>query len=121
VRSGTFEPYTPTIHSNLKQQLLAKSSTGLRLLGSRCDVRFLYDRLHNYNGRATPADMMKYKYSLQLYKNFNDNSQNEIWLRLNFQQNYNQRNELVIITDTSMNIIRKNLMINRLNLINGKI
>ena len=113
--------HIPTIHSNLKQQLLAASSTGLRLLGSRCDVRISYDRLHNYNGRATPADMMKYKHSLQLYKNFNDNSQNETWLRLNFQQNYNQRNEFVIITDTSMNRIGKNLMINRLNLINGKI
>ena len=113
--------HIPTIHSNLKQQLLAASSTGLRLLGSRCDIRISYDRLHNYNGRATPADMMKYKHSLQLYKNFNDNSQNETWLRLNFQQNYNQRNEFVIITDTSMNRIGKNLMINRLNLINGKI
>ena len=112
--------HIPTIHSNLKQQLLAASSTGLRLLGSRCDIRISYDRLHNYNGRATPADMMKYKHSLQLYKNFNDNSQNETWLRLNFQQNYNQRNEFVIITDTSMNRIGKNLMINRLNLINGK-
>jgi hypothetical protein len=52
---------------------------------------------------------------------FNDNIQNETWLRLYFQQNYNQRNEFVMITDTSMNRIGKNLMINRQNLINCKI
>ena len=113
--------HIPTIHSKLKQPLLAASLIGLRLLGSRGDIRISYERLHNYNGRATPADMMKYKHSLQLYKNFNDNSQNETWLKLNFQQNYNQRNEFVMITDTSMNRIGKNLMINRLNVINDKI
>ena len=113
--------YIPIIHSNLKQQLLAASLIGLRLLGGRNDFRISYERLHNYSGRATPANMMKYNHSLQLYKNFNDNSQNETRLRLNFQQNYSQRNDSVLITETSINIIGKNLMMNRLNIINGKI
>ena len=47
--------------------------------------------------------------------------QSETWLRLNFQQNYKQRNEFVLINDTSMNRVGMNLMINRLKINNGRI
>jgi hypothetical protein len=50
-----------------------------------------------------------------LYKNL------YAWLSLNFQQNFNNRNEMVNIFDTSKFKIGKNLLVNRLRILNGKI
>ena len=73
------------------------------------------------NQRATPLKMMHYKLALQLFKNFNDQTQGETWLDLNFQQNYGQRNEFVMIVDNSTHKVGRNNLINRLNTINGKV
>jgi hypothetical protein len=43
------------------------------------------------------------------------------WLLLKFQQNFNNRYEMVQIFDTSKFKIGKNLLVNRLRIINGKI
>ena len=73
------------------------------------------------NARATPIKLMTYKLSLQLYKSYNDNQQNETWLSLNFQQMFNNRTDIILIADESKNRIGKNIFINRLNILNGKV
>ena len=45
--------------------------------------------------------MMKYKFSIQLYKNFNDKNQGETWTNLNFEQHYGARNNHVLMNDIS--------------------
>ena len=80
-----------------------------------------YEALHRFHKRALPEEMMKFKHAIQLYKNFNDDKQNETWLNLNFQQNFGQRQDSVRIFGTSITRVGKNNMINRLNVINGKI
>jgi hypothetical protein len=73
------------------------------------------------NARATPIKLMTYKLSLQLYKSCNDNQQNETWLSLNFQQMFNNLIDTILIADESKNRIGKNININRLNILNGKV
>ena len=41
--------------------------------------------------------------------------------QLNFQQTYDRRNENVLITDESRHRVGKNILINRLNILNGAI
>ena len=45
--------------------------------------------------------MLKYKHSIQLYKNFNERNQNETWMNLNFQLDFGTRNEHVHLFDSS--------------------
>ena len=65
--------------------------------------------------------LMAYRHSLLLFKIFNDLSYSKDWLSLNFQLFFNARNQTVNVWDTSRIKIGKNLAINRLKLINGKI
>ena len=65
--------------------------------------------------------MMKYKLAIQLYKIYNSDTMTDNWLDLNFQQNFNGRNNFVKNFDTSRIRIGKNSIANRLNCLNGNI
>ena len=65
--------------------------------------------------------MMTYKHSLQLHKLYNSNMQSNDWLDLNFQQNFNARQNHFQIIDISRLKVGKNKLCNRLNFLNGKI
>ena len=65
--------------------------------------------------------MTKYKHALQLHKIYNDLNMDENWIRLNFNQNFNQRLTMFITTDKSNYRFGKNLMANRLTLVNNSI
>ena len=65
--------------------------------------------------------MMKYRQSIQLFKIFNNDDQNDDWVDLNFQQNFNARNDSIQLYDVSRLKVGKNLMINRLSTLNGQI
>ena len=65
--------------------------------------------------------MMKYRQSIQLFKIFNSDDQNDDWVDLNFQQNFNARNDSIQLYDVSRLKVGKNLMINRLSTLNGQI
>ena len=47
------------------------------------------------------ALQMKYKLAIQLYKIYNGRMENEDWIDLNLQQNFNNRNNHVQISDVS--------------------
>ena len=63
----------------------------------------------------------KYRLSIQLFKIYNGYSQNDDWQDMNVQQNFNGRNEMFQINDYSANRIGKNIICNRLNVLNGQI
>ena len=65
--------------------------------------------------------MMKYKLSIQLYKAFNDANQKDTWTDLNFQQMFGQRMDSIQIFDNSTHKVGRNVLINRLNVLNGHI
>jgi hypothetical protein len=110
--------HLPSLQLNLKNQLLSASAMGLKMLRSNNDLQISYERLHIIEGSATPVDLMKYKLTVQLYKNFNDRCKRETWMALFFQQNYGTRNEYIRITDNSRHKVGRNNLINRLNVLN---
>ena len=104
-----------------KQQLLSASTRALKLLNNYSDLRISFDQQHKLQGRATPNEIMKYKLSVQLYKLYNGTQRNADWIDLNFQQNFNNRQKYVLINDESSLRIGKNLLMNRLGVLNNLI
>ena len=80
-----------------------------------------FERLHEIHNRATPIKMMKYRLAIQLYKVYNGSNENQDWIDLNFQQNFNDRSIRVQINDVSNLRIGRNSLMNRMNCINNKV
>ena len=97
------------------------SAQALKILGNRRDLRISYEQLHKMNGRATPNQMMQYKHSLLLFKLYNDTNQTDDWMDLNWNQSFNTRSTRVRLFDDSTVEIGKNLLTNRLIIINNQI
>ena len=66
-------------------------------------------------------NMMKYKLSIQLYKNYNGFIVKDDWTDMNFQQNFNSRLNNVQINDYPSLRIGKNILLNRLGVLNNEI
>ena len=113
--------HKPSLHTSFKRQLLSASAAALKIMEQSQDNQIAFEQLHLLNARATPIKLMTYKLSLQLYKSYNDNQHNEIWISLNFQQMFNNRTDTILIADESKNRIGKNIIINRLSVLNGKV
>ena len=71
--------------------------------------------------RALPNDLMQYKLSIQLYKVYNGDNMNDDWQDMNVQQNFNARNNLFQISDYSRLKVGKNVLANRLRILNNQI
>ena len=71
--------------------------------------------------RALPNDLMQYKLSIQLYKVYNGDNMNDDWQDMNVQQNFNARNNLFQISDYSKLKVGKNVLANRLRILNNQI
>ena len=69
--------------------------------------------------RALPNDLMQYKLSIQLYKVYNGDNMNDDWQDMNVQQNFNARNNLFQISDYSKLKVDKNVLANRLRILNN--
>ena len=80
-----------------------------------------FEQIHTINKRATPMQMMIIKHAILLHKIWNETIYSKQWLALNFQQNFNERNESVRIFETNKLKVGKNLVVNRLKVINGLI
>ena len=63
--------------------------------------------------------MMKYILSIHFYKIYNATDQNDNWIDMNFQQNFNDRNNYVQINDVSRLLIGRNNIINKLKCLNN--
>ena len=76
-------------------------SKALKLCENFTDKRISYETLHKMQKRATPIQMMLYRHSLQLHKLYNRTEPNDDWTNLNYQQNFNARNNMLHIVDFS--------------------
>ena len=65
--------------------------------------------------------MSKYKHAIQLYKLHNSTMMTDDWVSLNFQQNFNGRNDKLQIFNVSNYKVGQNLLVNRLKQLNNKI
>ena len=63
----------------------------------------------------------KYKLAVQLYKIYNRMEDNDDWLDMNEQQNFNARHENFHINDASRIKVGRNVLCNRLTCLNGDI
>ena len=113
--------HLPSNTFSSKKQLLAASAKPLKLCTSNYDFNMSYDYLHTINKRATPLQYMKYSHAILLHKLYNSNNQNQDWLDLFTNQTFNARNGNTHFVDTSNFKIGKNIISNRLNLINDQI
>ena len=111
----------PSLKPRLFQQLLSASASALKMLSFSYDNTISFDQPHSFNNRATPKKLMAYRHALLLFKIFNDVSYSKDWLSLNFQLFFNARNQTVNVWDKSRIKFGKNLAVNRLKHINGKI
>ena len=80
-----------------------------------------YNTIHTLNKRATPLKYMKCTHSTLLYKLYNSNVQNKDWLDRLVNQTFNARNGKTHFIDGSSFKIGKNIISNRLNLLNDQI
>ena len=102
-----------------KQQLLSTSAMALRMLNNASDLRISFRQLYINEKRALPMDFAKYRLAIQLYKIYNGREMNDDWIDMNLQQNFNARNKMFQINDNSRIKIGKNLICNRLNVLNN--
>ena len=72
------------------------------------------------SNRALPNDMMKYRLAIQLYKIYNGFIINGRWIDMSLQQNFNARQMMVQVTDVSNIKVGKNILMNRLTVINNE-
>ena len=77
--------------------------------------------MHKVLNRPTPNNYTKYNHALLLHKIHNNQYQTKDWLDLNFNQNFNARCNKANFIDTSNNKTGKNLISNRLMVINNEI
>ena len=100
---------------------MSASANAIKLCLSKLPPNTSYDSMHRLAKRATPEQMSGYKHALQLYKLYNSNSMTEDWISLNFQQNFNRRNDHIQIFNVSNYKVGRNLMTNRFRTLNNKI
>ena len=113
--------HIPSLHIQLKQNLLAASAIALRVLENKHDLSISFAKLHSINKKATPIELINYKHALQLYKVFNDKEQKDDWVDINFSMNFNNRCKNVLLTDMSSLRVGKNILSNRLSIISNKV
>ena len=109
------------LNSRHKQQILAASANALKILNNISDLRISFVQRHIHEKRALPMNFAKYRLAIQLYKIYNGDVYNDDWLDMNSQQNFNRRSGLFQISDYSRIKVGKNILCNRLTVLNGQI
>ena len=83
------------------------------------DLRTSYMQLHTNEKRALPMDFAKYKLAIQLFKIYNSTNTDE--MDMNGQQNFNARTKMFHINDSSKLMVGRNIISNRLIVLNNKV
>ena len=91
------------------------------MLNNSSDMRTSFTQLHKSEKRALPMEFAKYRLAIQLFKIYNGTSMDNEWIDMNIQQNFNARQTNFHITDTSRLNVGKNIISNRLTILNTKI
>ena len=66
-------------------------------------------------------DFAKYRLAIQLFKIYNCTTYDENWMDMNYQQNFNARMKMFHINDCSKLLVGRNIVSNRLNVLNNQI
>ena len=66
-------------------------------------------------------DFSKYRLAIQLYKIYNNDYYNDDWQDMNAQQNFIARMEMFQINDVSRLKVGKNILCNRLTVLNNQV
>ena len=111
----------PTLSPHLKQKLLSASANAIKLCLTALPPNTSFKTIHVLAKRATPTQMTNYKHALQLFKLFISNNMSEDWISLNFQQNFNGRNDKIQFFNVSNYKVGRNLLVNRFLHLNNKI
>ena len=111
----------PSLNTNLKKKLLSASANAIKLCLSKLPQNTSYESIHSLAKRGTQTQMCLYKHAIQLHKLFNSTVMSDNWISLNFQQNYNGRNEKLQIFTISNYKVGPNLLVNRFKPLNIKI
>ena len=104
-----------------KQKLLSASANALKTCLTKLPLNTSFESIHCLSKRGTPTQMSNYKHALQLYKLYNSTSMSEDWISLNFQQNFNTRNNKIQTFNISNYKVGQNLLVNRFKPLNNKI
>ena len=81
--------HLPSLKPELKQQLLSASAKALKMSQNNPDPILKYSR--KTCKRATPSQIMLYKYSIILHKLYNTQIRTMDWIELNFHQTLTSR------------------------------
>ena len=106
------------LHARQKQQLLSASATALKILNNVSDIRVNFTLLHKSEKRALPMNFAKYRLAIQLFKIYNDVTRGSDWMDMNFQQNFSMRSRTFHVNDNSNLRIGKNILANRMMMLN---
>ena len=109
------------LNVRLKQLLLSASAKAIKVCLRYPDPLLSYIKLHEIVKRATPSQFLLYKHSILLYKLFNGKQPMNEWCSLNFQQIMTPRQTKFKVAETNLNKIGKNILVNRLSVLNDKI
>ena len=109
------------LNAKNKQQILPASAYALKILNNVRDIRTSFVQLHKFEKRAMPMDFAKYRLAIQLHKIYNGTSMEDDWIDMNTQQNYNARNKMFHINDNSRLMVGKNIISNRLTVLNNQV
>ena len=104
-----------------KQQIMTASANALKILNNVSDLRTSFVQIQSQEKRALPMNFAKYRLAIQLFKVFNSYNYNDDWQDMNRQQNFNARSEVFNINDWSNIKVGKNILCNRLNVLNRHI
>ena len=111
----------PSLTRPIKQILLSASAAPLKMYCHTYHSLMSYETLHYVSKHPTPNDYTKYNHALLLYKTHNNTNQTSDWLDLNFNQNFNTRCHKANFIETSRFKPGKNLISNRITIINNQI
>ena len=113
--------HIPSLSVNSKKLILSASARALKICTPNYNRFMSYATIHSINNRATPEKIMKYKTSLTLHKIYNTEKMPYEWQQLFLNQNFNNRNSKANFFDLSRFKFGKNLITNRLGIINNMI
>ena len=71
-------------------------------------------KIHTDEYQHDEHEQKIYRLAFQLYKIYNQTIDNEDWIDMNIQQNFDNRNKFIQLTDNSILRIIKNMMTDRL-------
>ena len=111
----------PSLNNHQKQKLLSASANALKICLTTVPQNTSYEVIHRLTKRANPVQMSNYKHAIQLYKLHNSTIMTDDWVSLNFQQNFNGRNDKLQIFNVSNYKVGQNLLVNRLKQLTNKI